>query len=281
MKGPNLVPSRLFITHQSQQHTRYLHYPPTTRAHRYLHYPPTTKAHKIPTLPTNNKSTQDTYMWRDTRYVLRVTGVRSSSRKHTLPVKDDGREDPCPPALAPPTWEAVLLIVVVIVSAIPTPNPPAAASGMPQPPLLAGVTTTPFPLAAAEPVPAGIDDEDAGAPPAVEREGAAASPLTAATVAHDFARDAYVMGALGAGGARVAGEAGGAAGAAGGGGGGTVDAGPERAGTTVSGERSAGALVVEEAACDVTCRAVTRGVGRERGEASHVYMVYLSITFRI
>ena len=42
-------------------------------------------------------------------------------------------------------------------------------------------------------MPIETDGEDAGAPPVAEREGATASPLTAAAVTHDFAGDAYVM----------------------------------------------------------------------------------------
>ena len=82
-------------------------------------------------------------------------------------------KDPCPPPLAPLTSESELFF------AISTPDPSVVAtratSWILHPPLLARGDTTPLPLAATEPVPAETDGKDAGAPPAAEREGAAAS----------------------------------------------------------------------------------------------------------
>ena len=86
-----------------------------------------------------------------------------------MPVKGDGREEPCPSPLAPPTSKADLF-------AIPTPDPPAAASaaaaGVTYPPLLAGVTTTPLPLVTTTPVRA---ETDAAAPSLSAAGGAPAS----------------------------------------------------------------------------------------------------------
>lgn len=86
---------------------------------------------------------------------------------------------------------------------------------MSQLPLLMPPEGTPFPLTP----PTAPEDEldEAGAPPAAPRDGAAASPPTAATVAQDLARDAYVIGAGGAEGAGAGAGLGAGAGAAGGG----------------------------------------------------------------
>ena len=133
---------------------------------------------------------------------------------------------------------------------------------MPHPPLLAGVATTPLPLAPTGPVPAETKDGDAGAPSAAEREGAAASPPTAARVAHYFASDAYVMGALRVGGALRATGAGGGQQALKRWWWGYGDAGIEGVGAEVSGERAMEASAVEKTVWD--------RLGEEGGE-SHDY----------
>ena len=134
---------------------------------------------------------------------------------------------------------------------------------MPHPPLLAGVATTPLPLAPTGSVPAETKGEDAAAPSAAEREGTAASPPKAARVAHYFASDAYVMGALRVGGALRA------TGAVEGsrrkkdGGGGTGDAGIEGVRAEVSGERAMEAPAVKETVWD--------RLGEEEGESHDYY----------
>ena len=80
-----------------------------------------------------------------------------------------------------------------------------------------------------------------------EAEETAAFPSTAARVAHDFARDAYVVGSLRVGGALRAAGAG--------------DAGTEGVGAAASGERATG-VAVEDAVW---------GRWGEEGEESHDY----------